>query len=124
MKKTPLTFAIGLLLVVIFLLLLFTYQVRTTDVAVVTTFNRPSVIRTNAGLYGKLPWPVQKVYYLDKRVQNFEDKFTENFTADNNTLLTSVYIGWRITDPQAFFPKFANGSVVAAQQQLEGLLRS
>jgi modulator of FtsH protease HflC len=124
MKKSPLTLLVGLLLVVIFALLLVSYQVRTTQVAVVTTFGRPTVTRTNAGFYGKLPWPVQKVHYFDKRVQNYEDKFTEDFTADNNNLLTSVYIGWRITDPKAFFPKFANGSVAEAEKQLESLLRS
>ena len=67
---------------------------------------------------------MQKVYYFDKRVQNFEDKFTEGLTADNINLLTSVYVGWRISDPKAFFPKFAGGSVVEAQKVLEGLLRS
>jgi membrane protease subunit HflC len=124
MKKTSTTLIVGLLLFVVFLLLLMTYQVRTTEVAVVTTFGRPTVTRTNANLYPKLPWPIQKVYYFDKRVQNFEDKLTEDFTADNNNLLTSVYIGWKITDPQAFFPKFAGGSVTEAEKQLESLLRS
>ena len=123
MKKTPILI-IGSLLVIIFLLMLMFYQVRTTEVAVVTTFGRPSATATNAGLYKKLPWPIQKVYYFDKRVQNFEDKLTEDFTGDNNPLLTSVFIGWKITDPQAFFPKFANGSVTEAEKQLESLLRS
>ena len=126
MKQNPLTIVIGLLLVVIFALLLFTFQVRTTQVAVVTTFGKPSRDITNSSgfLYFKAPWPVQKVYYFDKRVQNFEDKFTEGLTADNINLLTSVYVGWRISDPKAFFPKFAGGSVVEAQKVLEGLLRS
>jgi membrane protease subunit HflC len=35
-----------------------------------------------------------------------------------------VYVGWRITDPQAFFPKFAGGSMAEAEKVLEGLLRS
>jgi membrane protease subunit HflC len=57
-------------------------------------------------------------------VQNFEDKFSENLTADNTMLLTSVYVGWRISDAKEFFPKFAGGSVAAAQRQLETILRS
>ena len=124
MKKTHLILGIGFLLALVFILLLFSFQVRTTEVAVVTTFSKPSTTYTNAGLWPRLPWPVQKVYYFDKRVQNFEDKLTEDFTADNNNLLTSVFIGWRITDPAAFFPKFANGSVTEAEKQLESLLRS
>jgi modulator of FtsH protease HflC len=124
MKRNTLTVTIGALLILIFALLLFMYQVRTTEVAVVTTFGRPTLDVTNAGAYFKWPWPVQKVYYFDKRVQNFEDRFTEGLTADNNNLLTSVYIGWRISDPKAFFPKFPGGSVSEAEKVLDGLLRS
>jgi membrane protease subunit HflC len=72
----------------------------------------------------KLPWPIEKVYYFDKRVQNFEDKFTEDYTADKKTLLTSVFIGWRITDPKAFLPRFPGGEVSEAEKLMEGLLRS
>lgn len=124
MKQNPLTLIIGALLIIIFALLLFVFQVRTTQVAVVTTFGKPTLDVTNAGAYFKWPWPAQKVYYFDKRVQNFEDKFTEGLTADNINLLTSVYVGWRISDPKTFFPKFAGGSVTEAQKVLEGLLRS
>ncbi|MDB6109592.1 MAG: hflC 2, partial [Pedosphaera sp.] len=38
--------------------------------------------------------------------------------------MTMVYVGWKISDPQAFFPKFANGSIVEAEKTLEGLVRS
>src|SRR5207244_7075312 len=102
MKKHSLTLAVGLLLAAIFVLLLVVFQVRTTQVAAVTTFSKPTREITNAGPYLKFPWPVQKVYYFDRRVQNFEDDFTEGLTADNNNLLTSVYVGWRITDPKSF----------------------
>jgi membrane protease subunit HflC len=123
MKRNSITLLIGLLLVVIFALLLFTFQVRTTAVAVVTTFGKPTRSISDPGLYGNWPWPIQKVYTFDKRVQTFEDKFTEDYTSDKNTLLTSVYIGWRITDPKAFFPKFAGGSVVEAEKILSGVIR-
>jgi membrane protease subunit HflC len=35
-----------------------------------------------------------------------------------------VYVGWKISDARAFFPKFAGGSTVAAQSMLESMLRS
>src|SRR5437868_2263184 len=120
MKKNTLTVIIGALLLILFVLLLFVFQVRTTQVAVVTRFSRPARDITEAGPYGKLPWPIEKVYYFDKRVQNFEDKFTEGLTADNNNLLTSVYVGWRITDPKQFMLRFPGGSVIEAQKKLEG----
>src|ERR1700722_12886240 len=124
MKRNILTVIIGAVLIVIFILLLFVFQVRQSEVAVVTTFGKPVRNLTEPGAYFKWPWPIQKVYKFDQRVQNFEDKFSENLTADNNNLLTSVYVGWKISDAAAFFPKFAGGSVPAAQRMLESMLRS
>jgi len=125
MKRNLITIIIGVVLVVIFLLLLFVFQVRQSEVAVVTTFGKPTAAPiTEPGAYFKWPWPVQKIYKFDKRVQNFEDKFSENLTADNNPLLTSVYVGWRISDGGTFLRVFRDGSVSAAQQRLEGMLRS
>ncbi len=125
MKRNSLTLIIGILLVAIFGLWLFFFQVRTTEVAVVTTFGKPTRPITDAGWYFKWPWPIQKVWLLDKRVQNFEDKLTEGLTRDNFNLLTSVYVGWKITNPTNFFPIFAvsGGSPISeAEKQLERLL--
>jgi len=124
MKRNILTLIIGAVLVVIFALLLFVFQVRQSEVAVVTTFGRPGPNRTDPGAYFKWPWPVQNVYKFDQRVQNFEDKFSPTLTADQNNLLTSVYVGWKINDASAFFRKIPGASVPAAQSMLETLLRS
>ena len=125
MKKNLITIVIAAVLVVIFALLLFTFQVRQSEVAVLTTFGKPAANNIDQpNLYFKWPWPIQQVYRFDQRVQNFEDKYSENLTADNTMLLTSVYVGWRISDAKEFFPKFAGGSVEAAQRQLETMLRS
>src|SRR5574342_352610 len=124
MKRNTLTFLVGGLLVFIFGLWLCAFQVRTTDVAVVTRFGKPTREITAAGLYFKWPPPIQRVHKLDQRIQNLEDKLTEDLTADNINLLTSVYMGWRITEPAAFFPKFSGGSVTDAQKILTELLRS
>jgi len=123
MKKNPLNMAVGAVLIVIFGLLLFLFQVRTTEVAVVTTFGKPTRQITEAGLYVKAPWPIQKVHKLDKRIQNFESKFDEAFTPDGYNLLVSVYAGWRISEPVSFFPKFAGGSVAEAERALQEIIR-
>ncbi len=123
MKRNLLTVVIGAVLIVIFALLLFVFQVRQSEVAVVTTFGKPTGM-AEPGPHLKWPWPIQKVYTFDQRVQNFEDKYTENLTADSITLLASVYVGWKISDAREFFPKFAGGSVSAAQSQLEQMIRS
>jgi modulator of FtsH protease HflC len=123
MKKNPLNLVVGALLILIFGLLLFLFQVRTSEVAVVTTFGKPTREITNAGLYGKAPWPIQKVHKLDKRIQNFESKFDQALTPDGYSLLVAVYAGWRISEPAAFFPKFAGGSVADAERALQEIIR-
>lgn len=124
MKKNLLTIIISAVLAVIFVLLLFTFQVRTSEVAVVTTFGQTTreISEPRAFPFFKWPWPIQKVYKLDKRIQNFEDALGEPITADNNNLLVNVYVGWRIADAKAFFPKFAGGSTVAAQRMLKDIV--
>lgn len=124
MKRNLLTLVIGAVLILVFALLLFMFQVRQSEVAVVTTFGKPTRPLTKPGPYFKWPWPIQKVYKFDQRIQSFEDKFTEDLTADGNNLNTMVYVGWRITEPEVFFPKFAGGSVMEAEKMLEGILRS
>ena len=127
MNRNILTFVIGAVLVVIFALLLFVFQVRQSETAVVTTFGKPVQNITNSGAYFKWPWPIQKVYKYDQRVQNFEDKFSQTLTADSSLLLTSVYVGWRISDAGQFLQVFPGDPPVSlpnAQSKLEGMLRS
>ncbi len=119
MKRNLLTIVIGGVLILIFTLLLFVFQVRQSEVAVVTRFGRVDREKSEPGAYGRWPWPIENVYKLDQRIQNFEDKLTETLTADNNNLLTSIYVGWRITDAKTFFPKFAGGSVTVAERMIE-----
>jgi membrane protease subunit HflC len=124
MKKNAITILIAAVLLVIFVLLLFTYQVRQSEVVVLSTFLKPTATQTNAGLYVKWPWPIQSINRFDQRVQTFEDKYSENLTADNTMLLMNVFVGWKISDAKAFFPKFPGGSALAAQRQLENMIRS
>ncbi|HUR46303.1 MAG TPA: protease modulator HflC [Candidatus Saccharimonadales bacterium] len=123
MKRNLPTLGIGVLLLVIFVLLLFVFQVRKTEVAVVTTFGRPTRNITEPGPYWKWPWPIQSVHKFDNRVHNFEGKFEQVYTPDGYSLLLMVYVGWTIREPDNFFPRF-NGSTAKAQESLEGLLRN
>jgi len=124
MKTSRLNLVIGSLLLGLFLLLLFLFQVRQTEVAVVTTFGKATRPITEPGLYLKWPWPVQKVTKLDRRLQPFEGKFEETFTRDERNLLIMVFVGWRIEDPALFYSRFASGSMVEAERSLDNLVRS
>jgi membrane protease subunit HflC len=124
MNRNRLTLFIGILLVLIFFLLLFTFQVRQSEVVVVTTFGKPTRTLDKPGPYLRLPWGIQMVHRFDQRVQNFDDKLTEGLTRDSYNLLTSVYVGWKITQPTSFFPKFAGSStpIAEAEKGLERIL--
>lgn len=124
MKRNSLILTIGILLILIFGSILFFVQVRQSTVVVITTFGKPTATHTEPGLYFKLPPPIQWAHSFDQRVQNFDDKFDQAMTADSKSLLVMVYVGWKISDAQAFFPKFENGSVPEAEKTLEGLIRS
>jgi membrane protease subunit HflC len=123
MKRNLITIITAAVLVIIFALLLFTFQVRQSEVAVVTTFGRITGTY-QPGLHLRWPWPIQRIYPFDRRVQNFEDNFSQNFTADNITLITSVYVGWKISDAPEFLNSFKDGSIAAAQSQLQSMLTS
>lgn len=127
MKKSRLSLVIGALLLVLFLALLFCFQVRTTEVAVVTTFGRYSRDLPNPGLYFRWPVPIQNVYRFDNRLQNLEGKFEQLTTKDAKNLLVSVYVGWRIQSARKFLELFGGDSALAtakAENTLEGLVRN
>ena len=124
MKRNTLTLTIGILLLLIVCLLLFVFQVRKSEVVVVTTFGKPTREYTKPGAYFRWPWGIQMVHRFDQRVQNFEDKPTEGLTKDSFNLITSVYVGWKITQPTNFFPKFAGSPnpIFEAEKVLERLV--
>ncbi len=124
MKRNPLIIAIGVLLILIVGLLLFVFQVRQSEVVLVTTFGKPTRDISQPGPHLKWPWPIERVHRFDQRVQNFEDKFTEGLTRDGFNLLASVYVGWKITDPKTFFPKFTGNTepITEAERTLDRML--
>jgi len=124
MKRNALTLVVGIILLLIFFLLLFTFQVRQTEVVLVTTFAKPSAEPiTQPGLYFKWPLPIQRVYRFDKRIHSLEDEFDQRLTSDGNNILASVYIGWTIEKPREFFNSFPAGTPQAAEPQLKGAVR-
>jgi modulator of FtsH protease HflC len=123
MKRNYLTLAVGLILVLIFGTLLFSFQVRQTEVALLTTFGKPTRDIHDPGLYLKLPWPIQRVQKFDKRIHNFEDRDEQTITRDGYHVRIMTYLGWSITDPAIFRERF-DGSTTRAQGVLEGFART
>src|SRR6185295_11545552 len=125
MRRNPLILLIGIVVVIIFFLLLFTFQVRQSEVVLVTTFGKPSAPKDKPGIYLRWPWGIQMVHRFDQRIQNFEDQLTEGQTRDGKNLVTSVYVGWKIAEPSQFFAKFGAGdSIPEAEKYLKQVLVS
>jgi len=122
MKRNPITILVGVLLLVVFVLLLFVFQVRQNEVAVVTTFGE-ATRSAPPGPHWRWPWPIQKVHQFDQRLYNLETKFEQVQTADGYNLLIMAYVGWHISEPQLFFRSFGD-SVGKAEEAVEGVLRN
>jgi modulator of FtsH protease HflC len=83
------------------------FSVDRADYVYVTQFGRPVDTfdgQTDAGLHFKLPWPVQSVQRLDRRIQLFDLAGAELLTHDPNadtidkTLTITAYVCWKIAD--------------------------
>jgi modulator of FtsH protease HflC len=124
MKRKPLTLAVAVVLLVIFGLMLFVYQVRLSQVAVITLFGKVVHVKSEPGPGLRLPYPIEQVFVLDQRVQNFQDNFEQIKLHDQNIIFVSLYIGYRISEPDVFFQNFLNGSISEAEGKLNDLVRS
>jgi|YNPNPStandDraft_1061719.scaffolds.fasta_scaffold39487_2 membrane protease subunit HflC len=122
-KYNPVTLATGLLVLVIFLAMLFCFQVRQTEVVVVTTFGRYTRAIAEPGLKFRWPWPIQNLHRFDNRIHNFEKHYEQTTTRDSKTILVDVFLGWKINDPKIFLERF-NGDMKRAEEGLEVLLRA
>ncbi len=122
MKRNSLLVIVGLLMAVLFVLLQVLFTVREGEVAVVTTFGKPQRAITAAGLYGRWPWPIQRVYHFDNRTHVLEGPFEETLTKDGKNIIVGVYAGWRIADPTQFLERV--GTPEQAERDLDGLLRN
>ena len=122
MKRNTLLVVVGLLVAALFVLLQVLFTVREGEVAVVTTFGKPQRALTEAGLYRRWPWPIQRVYTFDNRTQVLEGPFEETLTRDGKNILVALYAGWRIAAPIPFLERV--GAADQAARNLDGLLRN
>ncbi len=79
-----------------------------TEVAVVTRFGKITENIHQPGLSGKLPWPVDRTIYVDKRILLLENSRQELLTVDQKNVLVSGFILWQIEDPKTFVKTLGN----------------
>jgi len=112
MKNLPTVLA-AVFVVVVLLTYMCTFEVRSTEVAIVKTAGKPAdEAITQPGLKFKLPWPIQSVVKYDNRKRILSDKTEETGTADEKNVILSTYTIWQIVNPSKFhenFPKESDG---------------
>ena len=118
------TMLLGLIVAVVLLTAVFSFQLNQTDVAVVTTFGRPAVV-TEPGLHFRWPFPFQKVYRFDKRIRCYEGssgKLEETVTSDGHNIIVGIYVNYQISDVELFFSKLKD--ISNAEDVLNTFMRS
>ena len=117
------TWVLGLLVAVILLFAVFSFQLNQTEVAVVTTLGRPAQV-TEPGLHFRWPYPFQRIYRFDKRIRCFAGgagKLEETTTSDGHNLLVGIYVNYRIADAEKFFRTLEN--ITQGEEKLNSLMR-
>ncbi|SVB94409.1 uncharacterized protein METZ01_LOCUS247263 [marine metagenome] len=118
--KKIVVFVVGLLLLMVFLSLMFTYQVRSNEIVLVHSWSGHKIkygSKDDAGLKFRLPWPLQKVYKLDGRVHVMETGLDEV-----GSLEVAVYAGWHVKDAEKFrkeFGRFRSAEAMMRQAQVQ-----
>ncbi len=118
------TMLLGLVVAAILLVAVFSFQLNQTELAVVTTFGRPSVV-SEPGLHFRWPYPFQRIYRFDKRIRCFEGgagKLEETLTGDGHNILVGIFVNYRISDAEKFFSELVD--ITNAEDKLNTWMRS
>ena len=100
-----------------------TFSVSEREYALVFAFGQLKEVKSEPGLYFKLPPPFQNVVYLDRRILTIDTPTTDLVqTSEKKNLLVDSFVKWRIVDPRRFWVSF-QGSERAAEDRVGTLLR-
>lgn len=97
--------AVGVVVALVLLLFganLVLYTVTEVEQVVVTQFGEPVEVNTEPGLYFKLPDPIQKTTFFDRRLLDYDSNPDPIYTKDKKTLIIDNYARWRIVDALTF----------------------
>ncbi|HRX85890.1 MAG TPA: SPFH domain-containing protein [Phycisphaerae bacterium] len=130
MKSLP-TIIAAIILVVVLAAWACTFQVRSTEVAILKTFGEaqkePITVDENdrsffAGLHFKWPTPIQTVAKYDRRLRLLEDRIDETPTEDDRQIIVTTFTAWTISDPYKFHTQYR--TVEEGETNLRNRIRS
>jgi len=108
---------IGIALVALLLLYAVSFTVRWQEEALVVTFGKISRVETEPGL--KWMWPWQEVVTFDGRVRTLQQEVTQTQTSDEQNIVVSIYLNWRISDPEVFYQRFRSSGTLTAEDVVD-----
>jgi membrane protease subunit HflC len=114
--------AIALIVLLILLFFMIGFQVRQTELAVLTRFGQPVRVIDHPGLYLKWPWPIETVNRFDGRLNFFDIRISEALTRDKRNVIVPVFVVWKIRNALRFLE--AMGGNENAQNKLDSLVSS
>jgi modulator of FtsH protease HflC len=122
-KEAAMSRIYKVLFVLIFIIIVvaagFTFTVKEGYSVIISRFGKIVNVHNDAGLYFKLPWPVDKVITYDTRNQYMDSGYNETLTNDKINIILQTYIVWRIIDIEKFHTSIGNYNV--AQRHLNDL---
>ena len=98
----------------------FTFTVREGSCAIVSRFGKIIDVYTEAGLYFKLPWPIDNIIRFDTRNQYMDSGYNETLTSDRINVILQTYLVWNIRDAATFYTRV--GDFAIAQRHLNDIL--
>ena len=98
------------------------YIIDETQQGVLTNFGKISPPVRQPGLHLKWPWPISKIYKIDRRINALTDLTQELITEDQKSVLINGYLLWRVQDPILFVE--AIRTVESATERLRNLYKS
>ena len=119
------TILLGVVVAIVLLLAIVTFQVNQTECAVITTLGKIEQSAPGPGLHFRWPYPFQRVYKFDARIRCFEGnagKLEETTTSDGQNILIGTFINYRIADAEKFFVSFER--ISDAEKELNNWMRN
>ncbi len=98
------------------------YTIDESQQGVLTNFGKIAAPVKEPGLHFKFPWPVSKVYKVDRRIHPLTNLSQELITEDQKNVLVDGYLLWRVTDPIRYVESIRTEA--RAVERLSDLYRS
>lgn len=110
---------IGVLIAAGFVVYIFSYTVKFTEVAVVSTFGSVDEQSTieEPGLKFKWPAPIQSVTVYDRRNHVYTSQPESQQMADERNVVLTAFLTWRVSDPLSFYRSYRKASSSDAELQ-------